>query len=31
MAQGGGPDTAKLPEAIARVPAFVAALAQVQE
>jgi alanyl-tRNA synthetase len=31
MAQGGGPDTAKLPEAIARVPEFVAALAQAQE
>jgi hypothetical protein len=28
MAQGGGPDAAKLPEAIARVPEFVAALAQ---
>jgi alanyl-tRNA synthetase len=31
MAQGGGPDTAKLPGAIARVPEFVAALAQAQE
>ncbi|MGE3536297.1 MAG: alanine--tRNA ligase [Candidatus Tectimicrobiota bacterium] len=28
MAQGGGPDAARLPEAIARVPALVAALAQ---
>jgi len=31
MAQGGGPDAAKLPEAIARVPEFVAALAQAKE
>jgi alanyl-tRNA synthetase len=31
MAQGGGPDTARLPEAIARVPEFVAALAQAKE
>jgi alanyl-tRNA synthetase len=31
MAQGGGPDAAKLPEAIARVPEFVAVLAQAQE
>jgi alanyl-tRNA synthetase len=31
MAQGGGPDAAKLPEAIARVPEFVAALAQSKE
>ncbi len=31
MAQGGGPDAVKLPEAIARVPEFVAALAQTRE
>jgi len=31
MAQGGGPEATKLPEAIARVPEFVAALAQGKE
>jgi alanyl-tRNA synthetase len=31
MAQGGGPDAARLPEAMARVPEFVAALAQSKE
>jgi alanyl-tRNA synthetase len=31
MAQGGGPDAARLPEAIARVPELVAALAQSKE
>ena len=31
MAQGGGPDTAKLPEAIARVPALVTSMLQAKE
>jgi alanyl-tRNA synthetase len=31
MAQGGGPDATKLPEAMARVPEFVAALVQAKE
>jgi alanyl-tRNA synthetase len=31
MAQGGGPDAAKLPEAIAQVPTLVAALLQAKE